>query len=265
MKTVHFDTVLRTVLIVLLLCGVAAFGFVGCTHGKKPKTDDKSSTLSFHSFDGGGPSYNVEIQDPSVLSYTSEQKYGKEDHEELDGAGYDVIFTFHGLKSGSTTVTITAESPIMPTETTVYAAAVDEALKVTLTQQETVTERDPLQPVPQLVLHTETVTVYPQAADTDAARSMIDRLSAQQADVTLEKGEAGFGGALKLALPQAGETITARPGDLLLQGDDRLVLCTAEQTGVFTRLASLDETALDKLLPALETDPAISLWVEWSE
>ena len=261
----HFDTVLRTVLIVLLLCGVAAFGFVGCTHGKKPKTDDKSSTLSFHSFDGGGPSYHVEIQDPSVLSYTSERKYGKENHEELDGAGYDVIFTFRGLKSGSTTVTVTGKSPIMPTETSVFTAVVDETLKVTLTQQETLTQRDPLQPVPQLVLHTETVTVYPQAADTDAARSMIDRLSAQQADVTLEKGEAGFGGALKLALPQAGETITARPGDLLLQGDDRLVLCTAEQTGVFTRLASLDETALDKLLPALETDPAISLWVEWSE
>ncbi len=262
----HFDTVLRTVLIALLLCGVAAFGFGGCARGKKDKPDGKSCTLSFHSFDGGGPSYRVSIADESLLSCTSERQYNKKNHEQLDGAGFDVIFTFKGLKSGSTTVTVTGESPLMPTEISVYTAVIDEALNVTLTQQgETVTESNPQRPVPQIVLHTEAATVYPSAADTDAARDMIDLLSSSPAALTMKKGEAGFSGECPLSLPQAGETVTAEPGDILLDNNSRLVLCTAEQSGVFTLLAKLDGAALEELLSALETDPTVTIWVEWSE
>ena len=262
----HFDTVLRTVLIALLLCGVAAFGFGGCAHGKKDKPDGKSCTLSFHSFDGGGPSYRVAVGDGSVLSYTSEKRYNQKNHEELDGAGYDMIFTFRGLKSGSTTVTVTGESPIMGTEITVYAAAVDENLTVTLTkQEETTAADDAIQPVPQLVLHTEAVTVYPSAEDTKAARMLIEQLSETPVTVTLHSFDGQFRGDLPKSLPYDRILHDAAPGELLLYGNSELVLCTEEQLGPFTPLAKLDETALARLLPALEADPTISLWVEWSE
>ncbi|MBQ9552470.1 MAG: hypothetical protein IJU96_06860 [Clostridia bacterium] len=262
----HFDTILRTVLLVLLLCGVAAFGFFGCARGKGNKPDEESFTLSFHSFDGGGPSYTVKIGDTSLLSCASERRYNKKNHEEIDGAAFDVIFTFKGLKSGSTTVTVTGESPIMETEITVYTAVVDEALNVTLTQQdETVTQRDPLQPVPQLIVHTEVAAVYPSLADTAAADEMIEQLSSGPVAATLEKADGGFIGEFSLTLPQQAETVTAEAGDILLCADGRLMFCTEKLSSAFTPLASLSETELEKLLTALNEDATVTLWVEWSE
>ena len=257
----HFDTILRTVLTVLLLCGVAAFGFAGCARGK-----EKICTLSFSSFDGGGASYSVSIEDESILSYTSKKQYAKANHAALDGAGYDVIFTFKGLKSGRTVVTVTGESPLMPTEVSTYVAVVDDALRVTLTQQgETVTRRDPMLPMPTLIFHTEQTTAYPSIADTDAANEMVELLSREPAELTLAKTEDGFSGKLPWTLPQAGETLTAKPGDMVLSGENQLVLCTEEQSGAFTLLASLNEATLEELLPALNSAPTVSLWVEWSE
>ena len=260
----HFDTILRTVLIVLLLSSVAAFGFFGCARGQD-KNSAKVCTLSFSSFDGGGASYRVKIEDDAILACTSKKQYSKPNHEQLDGAGYDMVFTFKGLKSGSTVVTITGESPLMPTETTIYTAVVDDALNVVMTKRETVTQRDPLQPMPQLILHTETVTAYPSSADNAAANEMIDRLSEEPAEIILEKTDSGFTGALPWPLPQTGETISARPGDIVLSGEDRLMLCTEEQSGAFTLLGTLNEDSLEKLLAALNEEPTLSLWVEWSE
>ena len=57
-----------------------------------------------------------------------------EEHaEELDGASFDYIVTFTGLKPGSTTVTIYGRSPVMENEDNIYTVSVDEDLHVTLT------------------------------------------------------------------------------------------------------------------------------------
>lgn len=93
--------------------------------------------LSFNSFDGGGPEFSVEIEDPSIITYTSEHIYAKEDHEELCGAGYDVIFTFKGSKPGSTVITVFSSSPIIEPEAYTYVATVDENLKINLESRET--------------------------------------------------------------------------------------------------------------------------------
>ena len=87
----------------------------------------EAPTLSFHSFDGGGPEYSVEIADPTVVSCTQERVYPDPDHEELDGAPYDVVFTFTGLKQGSTAVTVRQSGPDGEEETE-YLVTVNEAL-----------------------------------------------------------------------------------------------------------------------------------------
>ena len=261
------------VLAIVLLGGVLLLGAAGCAYTKKGNADatettggGKTCTLTFDSFDGGGPSYSVSIGDESVVSCTSERRYANPKHDEMDGSPYDVIFTFKGLKPGSTTVTIVGESPIMDTETWVYTASVDEALRVTLTQQEDVSGmRDAMQPVPTLVLSVQNATVYPSLADTTAAGEMTSVLSSEPIGLAMQKQEAGYVGTLPWLLPQDGGETTAQRGDVVLEGDDRIILCTAEQTGVFTRLASLNDDALDAILPLLDSGEAVTLWVEWSE
>lgn len=115
----------------LAMAGLFSAVLYGCNDAPKEKT-----TLSFHSFDGGGPEYSVEIADTSVLSCQSERRYAKANHEELNGAGYDVVFSFDGQKEGKTTVTVTCNMRGKEEDKTVYDATVDGNLKVTLEQRE---------------------------------------------------------------------------------------------------------------------------------
>lgn len=270
------SVVIRTAAAVLM-GGVLLLGIAGCARPKKPTTDEPETTgatgkentadctLVFDSFDGGGPSYSVTIEDESVVSYTSEQRYRNPNHDQMDGSAFDVILSFKGLKPGSTSVTVVGESPIMPAETWRYTAAVDETLHVTLTQEESPDMPEAIQPVPTLVLHTQQMTVYPSLADTSAADDLTSFLSSEPLELKLQADETGYTGALPWILPPDGEEIDVQPGDILLRDVNELVLCAAPQTGAFTRLATLDGDALDRLLPSLENGGTVSLWVEWSE
>ena len=91
----------------------------------------KSAVLTFSSFDGGGHEYTAEIEDPSVLTCTAVRDYGERDELE-DGSPYRMIFTFTGLKPGTTTVNIYGRSPIIENDDASYTAVVDEELAVTL-------------------------------------------------------------------------------------------------------------------------------------
>ena len=98
----------------------------------------RSATLVFESFDGGGPEYRVEIDDPALLSCCSEAHYPKPDHDRMTGAGYTVTYTFTGLAPGTTLLTVRARSPIAENFDAIYRADVDDDLNVTLTEVETV-------------------------------------------------------------------------------------------------------------------------------
>ena len=81
----------------------------------RPERDvepQKEWVLTFDSFDGGGPDYTATADDPSLLEITSERVYQSADHAELDGAGYQVRFTFRGLQPGTALVTVSARSPV---------------------------------------------------------------------------------------------------------------------------------------------------------
>ena len=85
----------------------------------------KTARLTFGSFEGGGPEFNVVIADESIVSYDSTVKYDKPDHEEMNGAGYNEIITFTGLKPGGTTVVIEERSPIADNLDHKYRITVD--------------------------------------------------------------------------------------------------------------------------------------------
>ena len=128
----------RTLLIllgVLLLTGIMLNGqFVSAGNTiMRMLTGKEQAMLSFHSFDGGGPRYSIEL-DSDIVSYESKKEYDKPDHKRMRGAGYDVIFTFTGLKTGETVVTVKKRSPIheRENEDRKYRLKVDKDLNVTI-------------------------------------------------------------------------------------------------------------------------------------
>lgn len=90
-----------------------------------------TAVLRFSSFSGGGYEYTVEVDDPSIVRVETWYEY-EEHAAEIDGASFDYIVSFTGLKPGGTTATIYGTSPIAENENSVYTVSVDEKLNVTL-------------------------------------------------------------------------------------------------------------------------------------
>ena len=128
----------------------SALAFIGCSGKssegdgnstendvKSTESDEKGATLSFSSFDGGGPEFSIAIDNPDVLAAEQTRKYGNPRHAEMDGSPFDVVFRFTGLKPGETTLTISARSPIADNFDARYNAKVDASLSVSLEEIET--------------------------------------------------------------------------------------------------------------------------------
>ena len=94
----------------------------------------KKASLSFESFDGGGPDFNVVIADEGIVSYETEVKYYSSDNGEMTGSGFDKIITFAGMKPGETTVVVEERSPIADNLDHKYRVTVDDELNVQLVQ-----------------------------------------------------------------------------------------------------------------------------------
>ncbi|MBQ7455652.1 MAG: hypothetical protein IJS53_04345 [Clostridia bacterium] len=67
---------------------------------KEPET----VSFTFHSFDGGGPEWTPVLSAPEAVRWTSSVRYKKADHAELNGAGYDITYTFYGRVPGTVTL-----------------------------------------------------------------------------------------------------------------------------------------------------------------
>ena len=125
MKHVKSGSAFLLVLLSAVLCVAGC-----CAEGDTLKENE--AVLCFSSFAGGGYEYTVQVDDHSVVRCGTRYEY-EEHAEEIDGASFDFMVYFTGLKPGSTTVTIYGRSPIMENEDTIYTVTVDEDLHVTLT------------------------------------------------------------------------------------------------------------------------------------
>ena len=108
MKYGKFFATAVLILLAALLC-------LACCGAEEDALKEEEAVLYFSSFAGGGYEYTAKVDDPSVVRCGT--RYVYEEHaEELDGASFDYIVTFTGLKPGSTTVTIYGRSPVMENE-----------------------------------------------------------------------------------------------------------------------------------------------------
>ena len=86
--------------------------------------------LRFDSFDGGGPVYSVSLFPKGIVTWSSKRFYARENHEELCGAGYEVLFTLHPLRTGVTEAVVTSEA-FYGKEESRYRITVDQEFRVT--------------------------------------------------------------------------------------------------------------------------------------
>lgn len=121
----------RLACVLVLMALVFAAAGAGAESGQ-PMDGEKAAVLRFSSFAGGGYDYTAETEDPSVVRCEAKYEY-EPNAEELDGASFDYIVTFTGVKAGSTTAAVHGRSPILENEDYIYLAEVDEDLRVTLT------------------------------------------------------------------------------------------------------------------------------------
>ena len=96
----------------------------------------KEEAITFSSFDGGGPSYDVKIEDESITTYSQEHYYFNPDHDMMCGSGYEVRISFTGLKPGKTTATIECRSSIADNYDAIYDITVDNDLGISVTERE---------------------------------------------------------------------------------------------------------------------------------
>ena len=229
-------------------------------------TGGARAVLSFDSFDGGGPEYRV-VLDSDIVSFERKAEYSRPDHEELDGAGFTVTFTFTGLKPRETSMTIEERSPIGINEDLIYSVQVDQDLNVSIDLVK-VNDLDTFaEPLPTLVIAVNDNVFYAALEDNPSAEAFAENLSAEAIEVELhDYGDYEKAGALPWSLPESDEQITAEPGDVILHQDDQISICYDENTRDLTRLATIDGVSRNDLLEAFgDGNVTVVFWVEWSE
>ncbi len=240
---------------------------LGCALLPRTAPQEGTAKLEFHSFSGGGPSFRVVMEDESLVDVKETFRYHKKDHEDLDGAGYDVYFTFTGKKPGITYMTVEERSPIAGNFDHRYEVAVDGKLRVTLTTLSTVDLDAAAEPRATLVIETERRAFYAALEDNPSAEALKDRLN--DGPIAVEMTDYGHFekvGLLPWSLMTSDEEITTEPGDVILYQGDKLTIYYDENTWTFTRLAKIEDVTREELLEALgDGDVTVLLYLEWSE
>ena len=235
--------------------------------GTAPGIASKTASLSFSSFDGGGPVFSLRFTGlEDVISYTCIKNYGTKPDEPIDGAPFDVMFSFTGLKPGETTFIIEERSPITANCDIKYSAIVDEDLNVTIKHLST-EDLDAVNPIPTLVIMTENGIFYADLEDNPSAEAFTEKLSEGAITVAAhDYGNFEKVGYLPWSLPQSDEEITTGPGDIILYQGNQITVYYDTNTWNFTKLAHIDDVTREELLDALGSgDTEITFYIEWSE
>ncbi len=231
---------------------VYEFGGIGDWTGDIVTDDDhgnaggKTASLSFESFDGGGPEFQVVIADESIVSYASKSKYRNPDHERMNGSGYDEIITFTGKKPGETTVIIEERSPIAENLDHKYRITVDEELNVATEQLSVKDINEEAGKGMKLKINGEEYPV--EWEDNESVEALKD-----MCPLTVKMSMyGGFEqvGSLGSSLPRNDEQTTTDYGDIVLYSGDQIVIFYGSNAWAYTRLGHIlaDQEVMNEAL-----------------
>ena len=209
-------------------------------------TDGKTASLSFESFDGGGPEFNVEIADESIVSYASRSKYRDPDHEKMHGSGYDEIITFTGIKPGQTTVIIEERSPITANLDHKYRVAVNDELNV---QIEQLSVKDINEEADEGVILKINGEEYPVLWEDNESVEALKELCPLTVRMSKYGGFEQVG-SLGSSLPRNDEQTTTDFGDIVLYSGDQIVIFYGSNSWAYTRLGHIlaDKEIMEEVL-----------------
>ena len=232
-------------------------------------TESTNVVLTFDSFDGGGPEYEI-VLDSDIVTYTSTREYARPDYKELDGAGFTVLFTFTGVKPGEAAMMIEERSPIGGNLDHRYSVKVDNNLNVSIEELELIDLdeiADAIQPVPTLVIAANGKVFYAALEDNSSAEVFAENLTREAIEVDMHD-YGGFEkvGPLPWELPRNDESIITEPGDVILYQGNQITVYYGQNSWNFTRLAKIGNVTGEELRDALgDGNVTVAFRVEWSE
>ncbi len=195
----------------------------------------KTASLSFESFDGGGPEFNVVITDESLVSYVSRSKYRNPDHEKMHGSGYDEIITFTGMKPGETTMTIEERSPIADNLDHKYRVTVDDGLNVRIEQ---LSVKDINEEAGEGMILKINGEEYPVEWEDNGSVEALKELCPLTVEMSMYGGFEQVG-SLGSSLPRNDEQITTDHGDIVLYSGNQIVIFYGSNSWAYTRLGHI--------------------------
>ena len=211
----------------------------------------KSAYLSFDSFDGGGPEFDI-VLDSDIVAFKSYAEYSKPDHDNMPGAGYTVKYEFVGVKPGETTMIVQERSPIAGNYNHHYSVKVDKKLNVTVELIRTEDLYETAKPSAMLVMRVGDNVLYAAPEDNTSAEAFMKKLS--EGSILVEMHDYGNFekvGPLPWKLPRNDEEITTKPGDIILYQGNQITIYYDQNTWDFTRLAQVTDTNREEMLEFL--------------
>ena len=208
------------------------------TEEESDNSGGEKAKLSFESFDGGGPDFNVVIANEGIVSYETEVKYRSSDHGEMDGSGFDKIITFTGIKPGETTLVVVERSPIADNLDHKYRVTVDDELNV---QMELLSVKDINGDAGEGMILVIDGEEYPVEWEENESVEALKELCPLTVKMSMYGGFEQVG-ALGETLPRNDEQITTEYGDIVLYSGNQIVVFYGSNTWAYTRLGHIDMT-----------------------
>ena len=198
----------------------------------------EKAKLSFESFDGGGPDFNVVIADEGIVSYETEVKYHDSDHGEMTGSGFDKIITFTGIKPGETTAVVEERSPIADNLDHKYRITVDDELNVQIEQLSVKDINEEADGSMTLMIDGEECPVEWEENESVEALKGLCPLTIKMSMY------GGFEqvGSIGSSITRDDEQITTDYGDIVLYSGNQIVVFYGSNSWAYTRLGHIDMT-----------------------
>ena len=134
--------------------------------------------LNFHFMLSTGAEQSLRSGSIPTLQLLTAERFiqRKAEKKELNGGGYDIIYTFRGVKPGETIFRVEKRSA-QKNKDYIYTMTVDEQLKVKI-EELTVDNLDRMTiTVPSLVVKSNGKTLYASLEDNPSARDFVKKLS----------------------------------------------------------------------------------------
>jgi len=201
------------------------------------KKEEGTAELVFDSFDGGGPAFEVEVGDEGIVTHEMLVHYKSADHNQMAGAGKDVIIRFQAVNPGVTTALIKERSPIADNLDRKYRITVNEEGKIGI---EELCVKNINEGSDEMMLLINDVEVPILWEDNESVAALRE-LSPLTIKMSMYGGFEQVG-AIGQSIPGEDEQMETQYGDVVLYSGNQLVIFYGSNSWAYTKLGHIDLT-----------------------